>query len=68
MSEDERKPIPIGTKVVVRGSGAEGVVVNTATNGKWTNMFWHKVEYRRFGIARHGWFEAYDLLVLEQQP
>ena len=61
--EDERVLIPLGAKIVVRKNNAEGTVVRVATNGKWKNMLWHEVVYGLFN--RHGWFEAYDLLVLE---
>jgi hypothetical protein len=60
--EDERVMIPIGEKVIVRKNGAEGRVTRLATNGKWPEMVVHEVVYGLFN--RRGWFEAYDLLVL----
>jgi hypothetical protein len=61
--DDERKLIPVGTRVVVRDKRAEGVILRIASNGKWSNIIMHEVRYGLFG--RTSWFEAYDLLVLE---
>lgn len=61
--EGERKLIPVGTKVIVRKNGADGVIVRIARNGKWEEMIEHEVVYGPF--KRRGWFEPFDLLVPE---
>jgi hypothetical protein len=60
----ERKFLPIGSKVVIRSSGKEGVVVRLASNGKWLDMIMHQIDCGEV-LFRKKWYEAYDLLLLE---
>jgi hypothetical protein len=62
---EARKQLPIGSKVVVRSRGKEGVIVRIASNGKWSEEIAHEVDCGEWWSLK-GWYRAYDLLLIEE--